>query len=43
MTKIEKDVHEREAVKGSGNVFADLGLSYPEEDLAKAEMAFAIR
>ncbi len=27
---------------GSGNVFADLGLPYPEERLAKAELAHAI-
>jgi predicted XRE-type DNA-binding protein len=28
--------------RGSGNVFADLGLSNPEERLAKAELALAI-
>lgn len=28
--------------KGSGNVFADLGLPNPEERLAKAELAFQI-
>lgn len=28
--------------RGSGNVFADLGLSNPEERLAKAELAHAI-
>ena len=29
-------------VRGSGNVFADLGLPYPEERLAKAVLASAI-
>jgi predicted XRE-type DNA-binding protein len=28
--------------RGSGNVFADLGLSNPDERLAKAELALAI-
>src|SRR5437867_1018432 len=28
--------------RGSGNVFADLGLSNPEERLAKADLAIAI-
>lgn len=28
--------------RGSGNVFADLGLANPEERLAKAELALAI-
>jgi len=28
--------------RGSGNVFADLGLSNPEERLAKADLALAI-
>lgn len=28
--------------RGSGNVFADLGLPNPEERLAKAELALAI-
>ena len=31
------------AIVSSGNVFADLGLPNAEEELAKAEMAFAIR
>ena len=30
-------------VKSSGNVFADLGLPNADEELAKAELAFAIR
>jgi predicted XRE-type DNA-binding protein len=29
-------------IRGSGNVFADLGLSRPEERLAKAALAHAI-
>lgn len=32
-----------EFVRGSGNVFADLGLAEPEEFLAKAEMVRVIR
>jgi len=28
---------------GSGNVFADLGLPHPEEELAKAQLATRIR
>lgn len=35
--KINKDY-----IISSGNVFADLGLSNPEERLAKAELAFQI-
>jgi predicted XRE-type DNA-binding protein len=31
------------AVAGCGNVFADLGVPNAEEELTKAEMAFAIR
>jgi predicted XRE-type DNA-binding protein len=31
-----------QVTRGSGNVFADLGLSNPEERLAKAELAYAI-
>ena len=30
-------------MKGSGNVFADLGIPHAEETMAKAELAFAIR
>jgi predicted XRE-type DNA-binding protein len=33
---------EREIVKSSGNVFADLGVKNPEEALAKAELALQI-
>lgn len=33
---------EAEVFAGSGNVFADMGLSYPEERLAKAEVAIRI-
>jgi len=29
--------------EGSGNVFADLGVAEPEEELAKAKLAFHIR
>ncbi len=29
--------------KGSGNVFADLGVAEPEEELAKAQLASHIR
>ena len=32
-----------EVVRSSGNVFADLGIANPEEELAKAELAFSIR
>ena len=32
-------MNEIEVEKSSGNVFADLGLSLPEERLAKAELA----
>ncbi len=32
-----------EFVQGSGNIFADLGLENPEMELAKAELAYAIR
>ena len=31
-----------EFVESSGNVFADLGLSNPDERMAKAELALAI-
>jgi len=30
-------------VRGSGNIFADLGVANAEEELAKAELAFSIR
>lgn len=33
---------EKEIVKSSGNVFADLGVKNPEEALAKAELALQI-
>ena len=32
-----------EFVAGSGNIFADLGINNPELELAKAELAHAIR
>ena len=31
-----------EITVGSGNIFADLGLENPEEELAKAKLAYAI-
>ena len=31
-----------DVVEGSGNVFADIGLPYPEERLAKADLAIRI-
>ena len=34
---------EIEVTPGSGNVFADLGLAEPEEELAKAQLASHIR
>jgi len=34
---------ERESVVSSGNVFSDLGLPNPDEELAKAQLALAIR
>jgi len=33
---------DRRVTRGSGNVFADLGLPHPEERLAKAQLAHAI-
>jgi predicted XRE-type DNA-binding protein len=30
-------------IEGSGNVFADLGVKNADEELAKAELAYAIR
>src|SRR5579862_6346230 len=38
-----KDTGEMGMVKSSGNVFADLGLPNADEELAKAELAFALR
>lgn len=37
-----KDIKEIPVTRGSGNVFADLGLPNPEERLAKAQLAYAI-
>jgi predicted XRE-type DNA-binding protein len=34
---------EIEVIAGSGNVFADIGLPEPEEELAKAQLASCIR
>jgi predicted XRE-type DNA-binding protein len=43
MTKSKQPVSKPIPVtRGSGNVFADLGLPNPEERLAKAELALAI-
>src|SRR5579872_1497012 len=40
----ERKVKKKEEfVRGSGNVFADLGLEDSEEELAKAQLALAIR
>lgn len=36
-------MNEMGMVKSCGNVFADLGLPNAEEELAKADLAFAIR
>ncbi len=41
--KKTRDAREMGVVRGSGNVFADLGLPNADEELAKAELAFAIR
>ena len=38
--KPEDDIR---VIGGSGNVFADLGLSEPEEELSKAQLASLIR
>jgi predicted XRE-type DNA-binding protein len=37
--------HEREipVIEGAGNVFADLGVAEPDEELAKAQLASLIR
>ena len=43
MSKSIRDEGEMQVVKGSGNVFVDLGLPNTEEELAKADLAFAIR
>jgi len=37
-----KDLEAIPVTRGSGNVFADLGLPNPEERLAKAQLAYAI-
>lgn len=39
------DQHEDDipVIEGSGNVFADLGVAEPEEELAKAQLASLIR
>ena len=37
-----KELKEIPVTRGSGNVFADLGLPNPEERLAKAQLAYAI-
>ena len=37
-----KKSHEVQVEESSGNVFADLGLSEPDERLAKADLALAI-
>lgn len=36
-------IHGPEPIKSSGNVFADLGVSNAEEELAKAQLARTIR
>jgi len=43
MSKRKTDASEMGVVESRGNVFADLGLPNAEEELAKAELAFAIR
>jgi len=43
MSAKERDNQTMGVVKGSGNVFADLGVPNADEELAKAELAFAIR
>ena len=39
--KKTKDSEKMGTIKGSGNVFADLGIPNAEEAMAKAELAFA--
>jgi predicted XRE-type DNA-binding protein len=43
MNKKVKETAEMQSVKSSGNIFADLGVPDAEAELAKAELAFAIR
>jgi predicted XRE-type DNA-binding protein len=38
-----QQAHETPVTEGSGNVFADLGVVEPEEELAKAQLASLIR
>lgn len=42
MTRVTTKKDTVEFEESSGNVFADIGLSNPEEHLAKAELAFQI-
>lgn len=42
MTKAVKEVSPKNITKSSGNVFADLGLANPEQDLMKAELTLQI-
>ena len=37
-----KEIKEMQVTRGSGNVFADMGMPNPEERLAKAQLAHAI-
>lgn len=43
MSKKTNDAGEMGVIKSSGNIFADLNLPNAEEELTKAELAFAIR
>jgi predicted XRE-type DNA-binding protein len=40
---VGKQEDEVAVIEGSGNVFADLGVTEPEEELAKAQLASLIR
>jgi predicted XRE-type DNA-binding protein len=40
---VEHDEDRIAVTPGSGNVFADLGIAHPEEELAKAKLATHIR
>lgn len=42
MTRTPKKTHPRTITESSGNVFADLGLPNPEQELMKAELTLQI-
>jgi hypothetical protein len=42
MTTKNKSARKTRVVEGSGNVFADLGLPHPEQELMKAKLTLHI-